>query len=87
MGILTWIIVGLLAGAIANLVYPGKSKGGWMGALVLGIVGAIVGGFVAGLLTGQDVVTGINLPSILVSVIGALILLVAFNALSRPRSA
>jgi uncharacterized membrane protein YeaQ/YmgE (transglycosylase-associated protein family) len=85
MSIIAWIIVGLIAGAIANIIYPGPSKGGWIGAMVLGIVGAIIGGFIGGLITGQDLVSGFNATSIIVAVIGALVLLFAFNAISRPR--
>jgi len=87
MGILSWIIVGLIAGAIANLIFPGKAQGGWVAALLLGIVGAIVGGFLFGLITGADMVTGINLTSILVAVVGALILLFGYRAVAGGRSA
>jgi uncharacterized membrane protein YeaQ/YmgE (transglycosylase-associated protein family) len=87
MGIISWILVGLVAGVLANLIYPGKSQGGWIAAMLLGIVGAIVGGFVAGLLSGQDWVTGFNLSSIAVAVIGAVIVLFGYNALARPRHA
>jgi uncharacterized membrane protein YeaQ/YmgE (transglycosylase-associated protein family) len=87
MGILAWIIVGLVAGAIANLVYPKRSEGGWLGAMALGIVGALVGGFPAAVVTGADYITGFNLSTIAVSVLGALLLLFAYTALARPRSA
>jgi len=86
MSILAWIIIGLLAGVIANIVYPGPSKGGWLGAMVLGIVGAVVGGFLAGMLTGQDWTTGVNISTLVVSVIGALILLVAYHTFAGRRS-
>jgi uncharacterized membrane protein YeaQ/YmgE (transglycosylase-associated protein family) len=82
MTILAWILVGLIAGLIANAIYPGSSRGGWLGAMALGIVGAIVGGFVAGILTGYDFVTGVNFMTIVVAVLGALILLFAYNALA-----
>jgi len=86
MGILSWIIVGLIAGVVANLLFPGPSKGGWFGAMMLGIVGAIVGGFLAAVITGQDFVTGITVSTIAVSIIGALILLIGFNALRPTRT-
>ena len=86
MSIFAWIIVGLIAGAIANVIYPGPSKGGWLGAMMLGIVGAIVGGFIGGLITGQDLVSGFNAMSIIVAVIGALVLLFGFNAIARPHT-
>jgi uncharacterized membrane protein YeaQ/YmgE (transglycosylase-associated protein family) len=86
VGILSWIVVGLVAGMIANLIYPGQSKGGWLGAMVLGILGAVMGGFVAGLLTGQDLVSGFNLMSVVVAVVGALILLFGYNAITGQRT-
>jgi len=87
MGIVSWIIVGLIAGALANMIFPGKSQGGWPAALILGIVGAIVGGFVFSLITGADLVTGINLTSILVAVVGALILLFGYRMVAGGRTA
>ena len=85
MDILAWIVVGLIAGVIANMIYPAPEKGGILGAIVLGIVGAIVGGWVAGFFLGADVVNGLNVVSIIVSVIGALILLVVYHALVPSR--
>ena len=84
MGILTWIIVGLVAGVLANMIYPGRARGGVLAAMAIGIVGALVGGFVFGVLTGVDYVTGINLSTILVATVGALIVLWIYNALARP---
>ena len=86
MGILSWILVGLVAGGLANMVYPAPAKGGWLAAMMLGIVGAMVGGFLFGMVTGQDVVTGFNLTSIGVAVIGALVLLFGYNAVQGERS-
>jgi uncharacterized membrane protein YeaQ/YmgE (transglycosylase-associated protein family) len=75
MGILTWIILGMIAGSIANMIDPAPSRGGLLGSMILGIVGAIVGGFLAGLLLGTDGVSGFNLSSIVVATIGSLIVL------------
>ncbi len=86
MGILSWILVGLIAGGLANMVYPAPAKGGWLAAMMLGIVGAVVGGFLFGMITGQDVVTGFNVTSIAVAVVGALVLLFGYNAV-QGRSA
>ena len=86
MSILAWIIIGLLAGVIANVIFPGPSKGGWFGAMMLGIVGAVVGGFLAGVVTGEDWTTGVNVSTLVVSVIGALVLLFAYNAIAGRRS-
>lgn len=74
MGILTWIILGAVAGSIANAIDPRPSKGGILGSIILGIVGAIVGGFLAGTFLGVDV-TGFNLTSLIVAVLGALLML------------
>lgn len=82
MGILSWILVGLIAGALANMIYPAPAKGGWLAAMLLGIVGAIVGGFLFGMFTGQDVITGFNITSIAVAIVGALVLLFGYNALT-----
>ena len=78
MGLFSWIIVGAVAGVIAKLVMPGKDPGGWFLTILLGIVGAVVGGFVVGLF-GFGTVTGINLYSILVAVIGAAVLLAGYR--------
>lgn len=72
--IAVWIILGLIAGVIANLIWPRKAKGGIFGAIMLGIAGAILGGFLGNLLFGIEV-SGLNLSSIIVAVVGALILL------------
>ena len=73
MSLFAWIIVGLIAGAIAKVVMPGgqSEPGGWLGTMVLGIVGAVVGGFLSSTLLGGGGASGINLGSILVSVLGA----------------
>jgi uncharacterized membrane protein YeaQ/YmgE (transglycosylase-associated protein family) len=83
MGILSWLIVGAIAGWLAGLLVRGDEGMGVIGHIVLGIVGALVGGFIAGVLTGgNDYVTGINVTTIIVATIGAVIAVVAFNALT-----
>jgi uncharacterized membrane protein YeaQ/YmgE (transglycosylase-associated protein family) len=79
MSILAWIIVGAIAGWLAGLLVRGDEGLGIIGHIVLGIVGAIVGGFLAGVLTGNDYTTGINIPSILVAVIGAVLVVVVVD--------
>jgi len=73
VGIIYWIIFGLIVGGIANFISP-SSHGGVVGSIVLGIIGAIVGGFLGQMFFGVDI-TGFNLTSIVVAVIGALIVL------------
>lgn len=86
MGIIGWIVLGLIAGAIAKLILPGKQGGGWIITIVLGIVGALLGGFIGGALFGRDDPMGFNLGSILLAVVGALIVLVIYGAVTGRRS-
>ena len=82
MGILSWLVVGAIAGYVAGFFVKGDESLGVIGHIVLGIVGALIGGFVAGLLTGGgDYVTGINPTTILVAVIGAVVAVVGYNAI------
>ncbi|SHL91852.1 GlsB/YeaQ/YmgE family stress response membrane protein [Chryseobacterium polytrichastri] len=74
MGILTWILFGLIAGAIAKMIMPGTQGGGWLMTIILGIVGAFVGGFVGSLL-GWGTADSFNFKSMLLAVGGALIVL------------
>ncbi|MBN9312150.1 MAG: hypothetical protein BGO40_12920 [Chryseobacterium sp. 39-10] len=74
MGILTWIIFGLIAGAIAKMIMPGNQGMGWLMTIILGIVGAFVGGWV-GSMIGWGTVEDFNLKGMFLAVIGALIVL------------
>ena len=78
MGIIAWIVVGLIAGALAKLIMPGDDPGGIIVTILLGIVGAFVGGFVVNLLGGAGV-SGFNLWSIVVATLGAIILLTIYR--------
>ena len=84
MGIIAWIVVGLIAGALAKLIMPGDDPGGIIVTILLGIVGAFVGGFVVNLLGGTGV-TGFNLWSIVVATIGAIILLAIYRMVAGRR--
>ena len=72
MGILLWIILGALSGWIASMIM--KSNQGIVGDILLGIIGAVIGGFVMNLF-GASGVTGFNIYSILVSIVGAVIVI------------
>lgn len=80
MGIISWIIFGLIAGAIAKFIMPGRVQSGIFMTSLLGIVGAVIGGFI-GTLLGFGPVTGFNLPSFFVAVIGTLLFLVVYGKL------
>jgi len=82
MGILSWVLFGLIAGVIAKLIMPGKDPGGWIITILLGIGGAFVGGYLAktfGIVTG----TGFNVRSLATAVAGALVLLIGYRILRR----
>ena len=84
MGIIAWIVVGLIAGVLAKLIMPGDDPGGFIVTILLGIVGAFVGGFVVNLLGGAGV-SGFNLWSILVATLGAIILLAFYRLVAGRR--
>lgn len=74
MGIISWIILGLIAGALAKLLMPGRDPGGIIVTMLIGIAGAIVGGFIASII-GFGTVTGLNIGSIIIAILGAVLLL------------
>lgn len=82
MGIISWIIFGLLAGLIAKFIMPGKDPGGVFITIALGIAGALIGGFIATSL-GYGGVDGFNFGSFIVAVIGSLILLFGYRIIRR----
>jgi uncharacterized membrane protein YeaQ/YmgE (transglycosylase-associated protein family) len=85
MGIVAWIVVGLVAGFLASLVMRGGGYG-IVGDIIIGMVGAVIGGFLAGtLLNIPDVMTGINITSIFVAFIGAVILIALLRLVSGRR--
>ena len=81
MGILSWLVVGAIAGYLAGFLVKGDESLGVLGHIVLGLVGAVVGGFMAGALTGGDYITGVNFSTIMVATVGAVIAVVAYSAL------
>ena len=85
MGILAWLVVGLIAGWLASRVMRGGGYG-LIGDIIVGIVGALIGGFLAAtLLKIPNAVNGINIMSILVAFIGAVILLAILRMVSGRR--
>ena len=78
MGILSWIIFGLIAGIIAKWITPGKENVGIIVTIILGIVGAVVGGYISTFF-GFGKVDGFNFGSFVVAVIGALVVLYIFK--------
>jgi uncharacterized membrane protein YeaQ/YmgE (transglycosylase-associated protein family) len=82
MGILSWIVLGLIAGALAKWLMPGNDGGGWIATILLGVAGAFVGGFL-GSLIGLGGTDGFNVGSIITATIGAFVLLFVYNRFLR----
>lgn len=78
MGILSWIVLGLVAGALAKWLMPGNDGGGWLITIILGIAGAFVGGFIGSFL-GLGTTGGLNLGSIITATVGAFLLLFIYR--------
>lgn len=85
MGIVAWIVLGAIAGFITNMIMGGGE--GVIGTILLGIVGAIVGGYIAGTVLKVADVTGINIESIVVAVLGAVIVVALYRTFTRRRTA
>ena len=85
MGILSWIILGLIAGFIGSKIVNREGQGFWLD-MVLGIIGALVGGFLFDLF-GASGVTGLNIYSMIVAVVGSVVVLVVYNAVMGQRRA
>lgn len=87
MGILAWIVFGLIAGVIAKLIMPGEDPGGFIITILLGVAGALVGGFIGAAL-GFGGVEGFDFGSFVIAVLGAILLLVIYRMMTgRKRHA
>ena len=84
MSIITWLLVGLVAGWIANMIMS-NGAGGLVADIVVGIVGALVGGFLAGILLGGDFVSGFNFTTLIVAVIGAIVVIAIYRLITGQR--
>lgn len=85
MGVLAWILFGLLAGAVARMVTPGRHAIGCFGTLAVGLVGALIGGLIGQVVLDREVDFGFDLGPFLLAVAGAIVLLLALNALGGRR--
>ena len=84
MSIISWLLVGLIAGWIANMIMS-SGAGGLLADIIIGIVGALVGGFLAGILLGGDFVTGFNFTTLIVSIIGAIVVIALYRLVTGQR--
>ena len=84
MGILSWILLGLIAGALAKFLMPGDDPGGIFVTIIIGIVGAIIGGFIGNIL-GFGGVEAFNLGGILIATLGAIVLLMIYRFFKKQK--
>ncbi|WP_413176014.1 GlsB/YeaQ/YmgE family stress response membrane protein [Anabaena azotica] len=90
MNIIAWVILGLLAGAIAKAIYPGSQGGGMLSTIILGVVGAFIGGTLFTLLrtgTLQFTAATLSIPGLLVAIIGAIIAIYLWTLFQRSSRA
>lgn len=86
MGFLGWIVLGLLAGAIAKLIMPGDDPGGFFITILIGIVGALIGGYLGSLIFGVGLENFWNLQTWLVAIVGSLLLLGVYRLVAGRRA-
>lgn len=87
MGFIGWIVLGLIAGAIAKAIKPGKQGGGWLATLLLGVLGAVIGGWLGSAIFGVGVDEFWSISTWLLAIGGALILLLIWGFFTRNKSA
>jgi uncharacterized membrane protein YeaQ/YmgE (transglycosylase-associated protein family) len=85
MGIVSWILFGLLAGAVARLIVPGRQRIGCLATIAVGIVGALLGGVIGQVVLGHHVHFRFDLGPFVLAVVGSAVLLLALEALSGRR--
>ena len=82
MGILSWILLGLVAGALAKFIMPGKDPGGFIVTILIGIVGAVLGGFL-GKFMGLGRVESFDLGGIFIATVGSILLLIIYRLVTK----
>ncbi len=85
--IIAYIVIGLIGGAIAKAILPGRQGGGWIATIVLGIVGALLGGFLGGLIFNVKYSDIFSVSGLITSIIGAIIVLVIYGFIQRRSGA
>ncbi|NUP75379.1 MAG: GlsB/YeaQ/YmgE family stress response membrane protein [Sinomonas sp.] len=87
MGFFGFLILGLIAGAIAKAILPGKQGGGWIATLVLGVIGALLGGWLGGLIFGGNTLGSFfEIRTWITAIVGSLIVLLIWGAVTRRRT-
>jgi uncharacterized membrane protein YeaQ/YmgE (transglycosylase-associated protein family) len=83
MGIIGWIVLGLIAGAIAKAILPGTQGGGWIITLILGVVGALLGGFIGSAVFGIGLEGFFSIQTWLLAIGGAILVLLIYGLITR----
>ncbi|MCU1523555.1 MAG: GlsB/YeaQ/YmgE family stress response rane protein [Microbacteriaceae bacterium] len=83
MGFFGWIILGLLAGAIAKAILPGRQGGGWFVTLILGVVGALLGGWLGSAIFGIGLENFFSLQTWILAIVGSIIVLLIYGLVTR----
>jgi uncharacterized membrane protein YeaQ/YmgE (transglycosylase-associated protein family) len=83
MGVIAWIVLGLIAGALAKWLMPGKDGGGWFVTMLLGIAGAFVGGYLGSLIGVGATGGGLSIASIVTATAGAFVLLFVYRLIKK----
>ncbi|GAB3621850.1 GlsB/YeaQ/YmgE family stress response membrane protein [Glutamicibacter endophyticus] len=86
MGFIGWIVLGLIAGAIAKAIKPGQEGGGWFATLILGVVGALVGGWLGSMIFNVGIEEFWSIKTWLLAIGGSLLVLVIWGLLTRKRA-
>jgi uncharacterized membrane protein YeaQ/YmgE (transglycosylase-associated protein family) len=86
MGFLAFLILGLIAGAIAKLILPGDQGGGWIATLVLGVVGALLGGWIGSAIFGVGLEEFWSIQTWLVAIAGALVVLLIWGFITKRKA-
>ncbi|BCW65028.1 GlsB/YeaQ/YmgE family stress response membrane protein [Paenarthrobacter sp. MSM-2-10-13] len=86
MGIIGWIVLGLIAGAIAKAIMPGKQGGGWITTILLGVVGAVLGGWIGSALFKVGINEFWSLSTWLLAIGGALLVLIIWGLFTRKKA-
>ncbi len=87
MSIISWIVLGLIAGALAKLIMPGRQGGGIIVTIILGIIGAILGGFLGSLVGIGSLESVFDIGTIITAIVGALIVLFIYGAVTGRKGA
>jgi uncharacterized membrane protein YeaQ/YmgE (transglycosylase-associated protein family) len=87
MSFIGFLLLGLIAGAIAKLILPGRQGGGWFITLVLGVIGALLGGWLGGLIFHVDYSGFFSITSWILAIVGSLIVLLIYGAITGRRGA